>query len=235
MEIVQLKLALSQLGIHASDIQLRQVESFADLVFHTNQRFNLTAYKTREIIREKGIYDSLCFPHIAFQQSSTILDLGSGAGFPGIPLKILYPQLTMTLLEPNQKKAHFLQEVITTLDLTSIEVVSERAEILARNNSFKKLDYVVARAVAPLPMLLELVIPLLKVGGQALMLKGKDYIAEIAASKHALLALNAAVVQVQQHRLPTDHEERSLLTIEKKSETPFIYPRMFSQIKKSPL
>lgn len=90
----------------------------------------------------------------------------------------------------------------------------------------------VARAVAPLPILLELMIPLLKVGGQALVYKGKDYLSEIALSKHALSVLGASIVEVKTHRLPTEHEQRSLLIIEKNSETSTVYPRMFSQIKK---
>lgn len=235
MEIAQLKLALGQLGIAFDDDQLKKLDQFAGMVHRTNQSFNLTAHQTIEVIREKGIYDSLCFPLPQWQSKGRLLDLGSGAGFPGIPLKIMYPQLTMTLLEPTQKKASFLTEAIATLQLKNIGVISERAEVLARTEGFKPFDLVVARAVAPLPILLELMIPLLKVGGQALVYKGKDYLAEIALSKHALQVLGATIVEVKTHRLPTEHEQRSILIIEKNTETPTLYPRMFSQIKKTPL
>lgn len=235
MEIAQLKLALTQLGLAVDDTQLAQLDQFALMVQQTNQSFNLTAHQTIEVIREKGIYDSLCFPVAQWQKKGRLLDLGSGAGFPGIPLKILYPQLAMTLLEPTQKKAAFLVEVIQALKLKNIHVVTERAEVFARSEGFVPFDMVVARAVAPLPILLELVIPLLKVGGQALVYKGKDYLSEIALSKHALHILNATIVEVKTHRLPTEHEQRSLLVIEKNALTPPLYPRMFSQIKKSPL
>ena len=235
MEIAQFKLALNQLGIAFDDDQLKKLDQFAALVHRTNQSFNLTAHQTIEMIREKGIYDSLCFPLTQWQSKGRLLDLGSGAGFPGVPLNIIYPQFLITLLEPTQKKANFLSELIATLQLKKINVISQRAELLARSEDFKPFDLVVARAVAPLPILLELMIPLLKVGGQALVYKGKDYLSEIALSKHALSVLGASIVEVKTHRLPTEHEQRSLLIIEKKSDTPILYPRMFSQIKKTPL
>jgi 16S rRNA (guanine527-N7)-methyltransferase len=235
MEIAQLKLALSQLGIAFNDDQLKTLDQFAAMVNRTNQSFNLTAHETIEMIREKGIYDSLCFPLTQWKGKGRLLDLGSGAGFPGIPLNIIYPQFSITLLEPTLKKAAFLTEVIAAFQLKKINVISQRAEVLARSEDFKPFDLVVARAVAPLPILLELMIPLLKVGGQALVYKGKDYLSEIALSKHALSVLGASIVEVKTHRLPTEHEQRSLLIIEKNSETSTVYPRMFSQIKKTPL
>ena len=235
MEIAQLKLALNQLGLPLQDDQMKKLDQFATTVQRTNQSFNLTAHQTIEMIREKGIYDSLCFPVSQWQGKGRLLDLGSGAGFPGIPLNIVCPQFSMTLLEPTQKKAAFLTDLIATLQLKKINVISQRAEVLARSEGFVPFDIVVARAVAPLPILLELMIPLLKVGGQALVYKGKDYLSEIALSKHALSVLGASIVEVKTHRLPTEHEQRSLLIIEKKSETPTLYPRMFSQIKKTPL
>jgi 16S rRNA (guanine527-N7)-methyltransferase len=235
MEIAQLKLALRQLEVNVDDDQMKKLDQFAALVHRTNQSFNLTAHQTMEMIREKGIYDSLCFPVGQWQSKGRLLDLGSGAGFPGIPLNIIYPQFSMTLLEPTQKKAGFLTDLISALQLKKISVISQRAEVLARSEDFKPFDYVVARAVAPLPILLELMIPLLKIGGQALVYKGKDYLSEIALSKHALYVLGASIVEVKTHRLPTEHEQRSLLIIEKNSTTPNVYPRMFSQIKKTPL
>ena len=235
MEIAQLKLALRQLEVNVDDDQMKKLDQFAALVHRTNQSFNLTAHQTMEMIREKGIYDSLCFPVGQWQSKGRLLDLGSGAGFPGIPLNIIYPQFSMTLLEPTQKKAGFLTDLISALQLKKISVISQRAEVLARSEDFKPFDYVVARAVAPLPILLELMIPLLKIGGQALVYKGKDYLSEIALSKHALYVLGASIVEVKTHRLPTEHEQRSLLIIEKNLETSTIYPRMFSQIKKTPL
>jgi 16S rRNA (guanine527-N7)-methyltransferase len=235
MEIAQLKLALTQLGVPLHDDQIKKLDQFATLVHRTNQSFNLTAHQSIEMIREKGIYDSLCFPISQWQGKGRLLDLGSGAGFPGVPLNIIYPQFSMTLLEPTQKKAAFLTELIASLQLKNLQVISQRAEVLARSEGFVPFDLVVARAVAPLPILLELMIPLLKVGGQALVYKGKEYLSEIALSKHALSVLGASIKEVKTHRLPTEHEQRSLLIIEKNLETPTLYPRMFSQIKKTPL
>ncbi len=235
MELSQLKLALQQIEVPMDEASLLRLKSYADQVFQTNLQFNLTAYSSLEMIYEKGIYDSLCFPLLQFKKNAFVIDLGSGAGFPGIPLKIIYPQLKILLLEPTLKKAQFLTNTIQLLQLKKIEALSQRAEVLARDVNFQPVDYVVARAVAPLPILLELSIPLLKVGGQALVYKGKDYLAEIALSKNALRVLGASIVEVKTHRLPTDHEQRALLVIEKTMPTPLSYPRMFSQIKKTPL
>ena len=208
MEIAQLKLALTQLGVPLHDDQIKKLDQFATLVHRTNQSFNLTAHQSIEMIREKGIYDSLCFPISQWQGKGRLLDLGSGAGFPGVPLNIIYPQFSMTLLEPTQKKAAFLTELIASLQLKNLQVISQRAEVLARSEGFVPFDLVVARAVAPLPILLELMIPLLKVGGQALVYKGKEYLSEIALSKHALSVLGASIKEVKTHRLPTEHEQR---------------------------
>lgn len=235
MEIAQLKLALSQIPLAVSASQLSQLDAYAQRVYQTNQRFNLTAHDSLSLIYEKGIYDSLCFPLPILQQPKSLLDAGSGAGFPGIPLNILYPQLSITLLEPTLKKANFLTTTIEALSLKQIQVKSERAEVLVKQSSFVPIDLVVARAVASLPMLLELVIPLIKVGGHALIYKGKDYLAEMAMAKNALRVLGATIVEVKTHRLPTDHDQRALLVIEKITPTPPAYPRMFSQIKKTPL
>jgi 16S rRNA (guanine527-N7)-methyltransferase len=235
LELSQLKLALQQINLAIDDAQFLRLKNFADQVFHTNQRFNLTAYSNLETIYEKGIYDSLCFPLAQFKKNASMIDLGSGAGFPGIPLKIVYPNLKMVLLEPTLKKTQFLMDVIQQLQLQNIQAMSQRAEMLASENTFKPVDYLVARAVASLPMLLELSIPLLKVGGQALIYKGKDYLAEIALAKNALRVLGATITEVKTHRLPTDHEQRALLVIEKTMPTPSNFPRMFSQIKKTPL
>lgn len=235
MEISQLKLALQHINVSIDDAQLLSLKKYAEYVFQTNQLFNLTAYSNIEMIYEKGIYDSLCFPLSQFKKNTSILDLGSGAGFPGIPLKIVYPQLQMTLLEPTLKKTQFLMDTIQKLQLRTIQALSQRAEVMARDSNFKPLDYVVARAVAPLPILLELSLPLIKVGGQALIYKGKDYLAEIALAKNALRVLGATIVEVKTHRLPTNHDQRAMLVIEKTMPTPTNYPRMFSQIKKTPL
>jgi 16S rRNA (guanine527-N7)-methyltransferase len=235
MEIAQFKLALSQLGLPLDDAQLSLLGQYANMVHQTNRTLNLTAHDSLELIYEKGLYDSLAFLIPQWKKNATLIDVGSGAGFPGIPLKIVYPNLNITLLEPTIKKTNFLQQVIQKLNLTAIHVSSIRAEILAREQNFKPVDFVIARAVASLPMLLELTIPLLKVGGQALLYKGKDYLAEIAMSKHALTVLGAKIDEVKTLRLPTDHEQRSLVIVEKMNPTPTNYPRMFSQIKKTPL
>lgn len=235
MEIAQFKLALAHVGLHLTDKQIQQFSTYTHMVADTNRVMNLTAHQTPELIIEKGLYDSLAFIMPIWQQPLRMVDVGSGAGFPGLPLKIAYPQLQMTLLEPTLKKANFLRQVITTIGLDGIDVVSERAEVWVKQPTFIPFDLAVARAVANLPMLLELTMPLLKVDGVAMLYKGKDYLAEIAMSKHALTELASTIEEVKTLRLPTDHEQRSLLIVKKNALTKPNYPRMFSQIKKTPL
>jgi 16S rRNA (guanine527-N7)-methyltransferase len=233
MEPAQLKLALQQKHIIVDDLAFSSLIDFTQLVLKQNQVMNLTAHRDQATLLEKGILDSLLFP-FEFSKRAQVLDLGSGGGFPGIPLKIVYPDITMTLLEPIQKKAHFLEQVIQTLKLKDCEVQSVRAEDYVRQHR-EVFDVVTARAVGKLNMLIELALPLLKVHGKLYAYKGPDYLSEIAEAKHALQALHAEISEVKRDSLSSQIDQRILLVITKHASSPTQYPRMFSQIKKTPL
>ncbi len=233
MTFDQFRLALNERGVPVSTEQLQQIETFVDFVLEVNQSMNLTGHKTKALLLEKGVYDSLLFA-LKFPENIHVLDLGSGGGFPGIPLKILAPHLHITLMEPIQKKAQFLLAVIQKLNLKNIDVITTRAEIYAHTHR-AHFDIITSRAVASLPLLLELAIPLLKVNGLFYAFKGKDASEEIRLSQNALSILNSSVFEVIEGQLYHDHEQRYLVKVIKEKDTDKKYPRMFSQMKHSPL
>ena len=233
MEAAQLKLALQQKHILVDEQAFLRLIQFTKLVLKQNQVMNLTAHRDEGTLLEKGIFDSLLFPFVLSPQAK-VLDLGSGGGFPGIPLKIVYPHINMTLLEPVQKKAQFLRDVVATLAFPDCQVVSRRAEEYVHDQR-EVFDAVTARAVGKLSMLIELAMPLLKVSGKLYAFKGRDYLSEIAEAKYALQALHADIMEVKIDSLSQQVDQRILLVIQKTATSPKQYPRMFSQIKKTPL
>jgi 16S rRNA (guanine527-N7)-methyltransferase len=233
MTFEQFRLALSEQGLSINTEQLQLLETFIDFVLEVNHTMNLTGHKTKALLLEKGVYDSLLFA-LKFPENALVLDLGSGGGFPGIPLKIMAPHIHITLMEPIQKKAQFLKAVIQKLNLKNIDVVTTRAEIYALTHR-EYFDFITSRAVASLPLLLELAIPLLKVNGVFFAFKGKDAYEEIRLSQNALTVLNSSVQEVIKRQLYHDHEERYLLKLIKEKKTDKKYPRMFSQMKQTPL
>lgn len=208
-------------------------EEYVQALLSYNQHTNLTAHRDAAMIFEKGILDSLLFPILPNFIQGSWLDVGSGAGFPGIPLLLQFPHSQWTLLEPIGKKATFLKKICQDFHL-SFEVVVDRAESFILT-SREHYDGVVSRAVASLPILLELCLPFLKVGGYFLAYKGEKVEEEVSLSSHALQCLGGNVESIEYQQLPTDQAKRSLIIIRKIHSTPQQYPRMFSQIKHSPL
>lgn len=234
MNLLSLKAFLERQGLPHDQVTLHRIEQYAAYLMLENQKYNLTALKDESSILLKHFVDSLLFaPHLHLTHEK-VLDLGSGAGFPGIPLKLAYPDLTVTLLEPNQKKARFLKEVNRMLGLSGIDVVSERAEILAATarNTF---DIVVARALAPLPILLELAIPLLKRDGRLWAYKSKEGSSELQRSTSAMDTLGVALEKMLEEKLPESADLRLLLIFKKIKETPSKYPRPYTVIKQKTL
>lgn len=225
---------LKERGVNVSALTCDQLETFVQLVLHANQVTNLTAHRTIEQLFEKGIFDSLMFP-LQFPSSIQYLDIGSGAGFPGIPLHLHYAFFKTTLLEPLGKKATFLKQVIHQLALENITVLQARAEIIGQQEHRQTYDVISARAVTHLRSLIELSLPLLKVGGILLAYKGSDYAIELKESQRALQLLKAKVIDIKEAVLPSGSDQRVLIIIEKEEVTDFKYPRLFSQIKHSPL
>ena len=225
---------LKSKGVNVSPLTHSQLASFSQLVLKVNEVTNLTAHRTLDQLYEKSILDSLIFPFEA-NRELTYLDMGSGAGFPGIPLHLQYPFLKTTLLEPNGKKANFLNQAILHLSLKNMVVLQERAEIIGHQSYRETFDMVTARAVIHLQSLVELALPLLKVGGYLYAFKGSDFALELKESENALNMLQAKVEAILEAQLPTASDKRVLIVIKKEKRTDSKYPRLFSQIKHFPL
>lgn len=222
---------LSQDGLIPNEKQLHQFEQYLALLQEWNQKMNLTAITKEEEVWEKHFYDSIVpFLHTEFQ---TLADVGSGAGFPGIPLAIMYPNRQFTLIEPLGKRCRFLEEVKSQLGLSNVTIVNERAEDFAKANR-NAFDAVSARAVARLSILLELCIPLLKEDGTFIALKGAAGLKELEQAAPALKALRVKLESVDQFELGQEGE-RTILFFVKIAPTPTKYPRKYALIKKSPL
>lgn len=207
------------------------VEKYISLVLKENEKINLTAITDIDEFRVKHIEDSLK-PSLVFDfNNKAIMDLGSGAGFPGIPLAINFPSSKFVLVEPITKRANFLNKVKEELDLKNVEVLNSRIEDL---NKDYKYDVIVSRAVKELRILLELSIPYLKVGGTLIAYKGPKVEEEIEESTNALNLLNAQIYQKQELNLDKKFSRVNLF-IRKLSETDKKYPRNFAQISKKPL
>lgn len=204
--------------------------AYYDLLLDWNTRMNLTAITTPEDVVKKHFLDSLAALPL-LTPDAKLVDVGTGAGFPGIPLLIVRPDLCVTLVDSLQKRVSFLEIVLEELGLTAT-CVHARAEDFARLPSHRgAYDFSVSRAVAALPVLLELTVPLLKVGGKSICYKG-DIKAEPASAKGALHLLHASVETVV---LPSDYGARSLIICTKNAPTPSIYPRKAGMPTRKPL
>ena len=223
---------LEKLNIKPTEKNLEDLRIYKDLLITYNQKFNLTAIKTEEEIYLKHFYDSLTLTKgISLEGNLKLLDIGTGAGFPGLVLKIFYPNLEVTLLDSNHKKIMFLETVIKELNLTNITCLNTRAESLSSEYR-EYFDIVTSRAVAQLRILSELSIPYLKVGGKFIAMKGLTT-KEITESKEILTKLDSEIIETINFNLPIENSNRSLVVIEKKKETNKIYPRNYDKIVKN--
>lgn len=224
--------ALNNLELTLSDDVLNKLDSYAEFLMEYNKHTNLTAIKTKEDIYLKHFYDSLTIvKSIDLNTVSSLCDVGSGAGFPGLVLKIVYPNLHVVLIDSNNKKTKFLNEVIKILDLKNIEVINTRSEDYARDN-LETFDIVTARAVTTLKALIELCLPLVKINGYFIPLKA-NVEDEINASKNILNILNGEIEDIEEFKLPEEDATRTIIKIKKKNSTPNGYPRSYDKIKKS--
>lgn len=218
-------------GIQLSDDQIQQFEKYMQLLIEWNEKMNLTAITQEEEVWEKHFYDSIMpFTKMKFE---TMCDIGSGAGFPGIPVKIAFPQVKMTLVEPLQKRCRFLNEVKTQLGLENLEILNVRAEDLAKEKR-ECFDVVSARAVAKLSILLELCVPLVKMNQTMVALKGKNGHEELNHAKKAIDTLGVELIHEETFKIEED-ATRINLYFKKVKHTPNKYPRAYGQIKKKPL
>ena len=222
---------LKELNISPTEEQLHELEIYADYLIEYNSHTNLTAITNKEEIYLKHFYDSLTITKaIDLNSINNLIDIGTGAGFPGMVLKIMFPHLNVTLLDSNNKKTTFLTNLVNKLGLTNINIVNERSEDYAKNN-LEKYDLVTARAVTHLKALSELCLPLTKVNGYFIPLKGNAK-EEIEISKDIITKLNSHIDKIIEFNLPIEEANRTLIKIIKDNKTPSGYPRSYSIIKK---
>lgn len=227
---------------HTGSIKLnpRQLEAFdwyAGELQSWNERFNLTSVTDRSQIEIKHFLDSLsCLAVMRPRPGERIVDIGTGAGFPGIPIRIACPQVHLILVESIGKKAQFCQHVVDQLDLTNVLVINARAEQVGRQLEYREsFDWAVARAVAKLPTLLEYMLPLVKVGGGAIAQKGDTAPAEAQSATVALEVLGGKLEEIIPVELPSVTETRHLVVVRKTAATPEQYPRRAGVPSKRPL
>ena len=210
------------------------LERFADLLLEKNQVMNLTAITEPEAVATLHLLDSLAVWQAADLAGKSLIDVGTGAGFPGLPLRLAHPEIRLTLLDSLNKRVEFLREVCSQLGLEDVKCVHGRAEEFAAGHR-EQFDGAVSRAVADLRVLSELCLPLVKVGGVFLSMKSTDCEEELNAAKGAIRALGGRTERVVDYPIPATDVVHRVIVIRKLSPTPARYPRRFAQIKKQPL
>lgn len=220
-----------------TDQQMAQFDTYFHLLVEWNEKMNLTAITEEKEVYLKHFYDSLLVGlKMSLDPQASICDVGSGAGFPSIPLKILYPELSVTIVDSLKKRITFLQELTDQLGLTNVHLYHDRAETFGQNPAFREqFDYVTARAVARLNVLAELCLPLAKKDGYFLALKAAKSDEELQEAKPAIAQLGGKFIEEKTMALPLSGDERHLLVIQKKKVTPKKYPRKPGLPNKQPI
>ena len=219
-----------KLGIELTSQQLEKLNQFYELLILWNQKMNLTRIIEKEDVYLKHFYDSLTLSKVIdLKQDLTLCDVGSGAGFPGIVLRICFPNLKITLLDSLQKRVNYLNEIIKELDLKNIEAIHTRAEDYAKQNR-EKFDIVTARAVANLKILSELCIPMVKVNGLFIAMKA-NIEEEIENSTEILKKLDSKIEKKETFYLPIENSIRNIIMIQKQKPTNNLYPRRIEKMK----
>ena len=222
---------LKKIGITLTNNQIDKLARFYQLLVTWNEKINLTTIIKEEEVYLKHFYDSLTLIKVIdLRQPLTVLDVGTGAGFPGIVLKIVFPNLKITLLDSLTKRINYLNEVIKELDLHDIETVCSRCEDYTKINR-EKYDLVVARAVSHLKILSEMIIPTVKVNGYFIAMKA-NLNDELEKTIPMLKKLNSELEEIKEFSLPIENSKRTLVVIKKNTKTALLYPRKYSEIKK---
>lgn len=218
-----------------SQTQLNQFEEYYRFLVSENEKYNLTSIVDKEEVYIKHFYDSLKIKDFYdLDDIKTFCDIGSGAGFPAIPIKIAYPNLSITIIEPTLKRCNFLKEVVKLLDLSNVTIINDRSENI-KDEYRNYFDIVTARAVASLPILLELTTPYVKKHGHFFALKGVSYNEELELAKNAIIKLNCKVNDIYHYNLPNNLGSRVIIDFLKIENTNPKYPRSFAAIKKNHL
>ncbi|MCC5889705.1 MAG: 16S rRNA (guanine(527)-N(7))-methyltransferase RsmG [Alkalibacterium sp.] len=229
---------LEKRDIPVTEEKMRQFERYLKLLQEWNEKINLTAITKREEVYLKHFYDSLTAGlYVDFSKGvHSLCDVGSGAGFPSIPLKIIYPELQITIVDSLKKRIGFLETVVNDLGLSGVHLYHDRAETFGQNKQFRgSFDFVTARAVARMSVLAELCLPLLKLNGTFIAMKAAHAPEELNEAKKAIGTLGGKVRDDISFELPEDAGERHIILIDKKKETPNKYPRKPGTPNKSPL
>ena len=235
MEWFENFLAKNNLSVSTQNIE--QFENYYQFLVEKNQHVNLTAITDKEEVFEKHFFDSLSLSFaIDFTKIKSLIDIGSGAGFPSLPLLIMFPHLHVTIVDSLNKRIQFLNELTTILKLENVTLIHGRAEDVARDTKHRdQYDLASARAVARLPILNELCLPFVKPNGHFIAMKGNDYLSEIGEAKNSLKCLKSRFKDVYKFELPIEKATRAHILIQKLSETPKLYPRKAGLPNKQPL
>lgn len=229
---------LSDKGITLSDQQIRQFEIYFETLVEWNEKMNLTAITEKSDVYLKHFYDSITagFYYEGFHNAARLCDVGAGAGFPSIPLKIVFPDLKVTIVDSLKKRIHFLEHLASLLELKEVNFIHDRAETFGQNKEYREsFDIVTARAVARLSVLSELCLPLVKVGGTFVAMKAASAKEEIEAGKKAVGQLGGKVQATHSFLLPIEESERNIIIIAKEKPTPKKYPRKPGTPNKEPI
>ncbi len=222
---------LDELGVEYNNDKLNKLERYFEMLIEYNKMMNLTGITEKKQVYLKHFYDSLTVIKVMDLNTCEMLcDIGTGAGFPGIVIKIFYPHLKVVLVDSLNKRINFLNDVINELELKNIETVHSRIEDYARNNK-ERFDLVTARAVAPLNILLEYAMPITKINSYFIALKGKEE--DNSIYKNALKILNSEIIEINRFKLPFEESDRAIYKIRKKGKINERYPRKPSEIKKN--
>ncbi|NGP45203.1 16S rRNA (guanine(527)-N(7))-methyltransferase RsmG [Bacillaceae bacterium SIJ1] len=228
---------VGELGLSLTSHQLQQFQTYQSVLLEWNKKMNLTSITEEEEIAEKHFYDSLTpSRYIDFSSIDSLCDVGSGAGFPGVPLKICYPDLQLTIVDSLQKRITFLNHVCTELGLQNVALFHDRAENFGKKAGFREsFDVVTSRAVARMSVLSEFCLPLVKKGGCFVALKGARGNEELEESQAAISMLGGDEAVVHELLLPVEKSTRTIVTVAKKRVTPKKYPRKAGVPSRSPL
>ncbi|MBQ4584249.1 MAG: 16S rRNA (guanine(527)-N(7))-methyltransferase RsmG [Bacilli bacterium] len=228
---------LKEININVTEKELSLLEKYYEFLVEYNSHTNLTSITQKDLVYLKHFYDSISVAQsYDFTKELKVLDIGTGAGFPGVILKIFFPQIKLVLLDSNNKKTTFLINLIKKLDLKNVTVVNDRAENYIKQNR-ESFDVVISRAVANMAILLELGIPFLKVGGNLIAMKASREVTtkELDNSKNTLQIIKAKIITEKSFLLPIENSQRTIIVFEKEDITDTKYPRSYDKILKNPL
>jgi 16S rRNA (guanine527-N7)-methyltransferase len=237
MKVEQFQKALEERGVTLSSYQLEQYELYYETLVEWNEKMNLTAITDKDDVYLKHFFDSISASFFYdFTNPMTICDVGAGAGFPSIPIKIAFPHIHVTIVDSLNKRIMFLEHLAAVLKLDKVRFVHDRAETFGQNKEFREqFDVVTARAVARLSVLSELCLPLVKKGGTFLAMKAASAEDEVKLAHKAIQTLGGEIVQKESFSLPIENSERNIIIIQKEKNTPKQYPRKPGTPNKSPI